>query len=129
MSHMYRQWDPSKEEFHTFELPVNGQLYIGRVDLNGKPAFEGDIIEFISLYGVLDPENTKKYIVKGVIVMDKGRAGVVRRYSDGISEQYQFWFDGEHEWFSMEQLDSLVIIGNMNQNPEMVLTEPEARTV
>lgn len=129
MSHMYRQWNPNKEEFETFELPENARMFIGRVDLNGKPAFEGDIIEFISLYGVLDPENTKKHIVRGVIVMDKGKACVSRTYSDGIKEMYQFWFDGEHEWYSMEQLDSFVIIGNVNQTPEIAFLEPETREV
>lgn len=127
MNHMYRKWNESKGSFESFELPINSELYIGRVDINGHPAFEGDIIEFISLFGDLDPGNAQDNIVKGVIKVLKGRACVIVKFPDGTQEPYRFWFDGEHEWYSMEQLYSFVIIGNIQQNPELLVTHPKLR--
>lgn len=80
--------------------------YTGVDDKNGKPIYEGDIVEGICL-GYYDKERFKDVV----------------EFSNGsFCFSKEKWKDGTHDWYSIENYYSgdLEVVGNIYENPELL---------
>ncbi len=85
--------------------------YTGLKDKNSEEIYEGDIVK-ISDWRWGD-------MVSGVVEFDELTYKLKSLNRDGFQE---YWDDGEHEWYSLEQLygDQFEVIGNKFENPELL---------
>ena len=117
----FRKWDGCEmiqlsqmnaelNDFNCDDFPI--MQLTGLKDKNGKEIYEGDIVEFISL--------SEEY-----------RTGIVF-YKDGCYRlknfknlEFRQWNDGNHEWYSIENVESfeIEVIGNIHENTELCESE------
>lgn len=92
--------------YHEYNYVV--QLFTGLLDKNGKEIYEGDIVEYLQMFGSskTDEWNREK--------------GIVRWWKDGwLPFVWENDMSGDDDWYSNHQKDYR-IIGNIYENPNLL---------